>query len=754
MSNSRSELGAQVRPLNGVPTLFVNGVPQGPMSFQWGFGRSAEEEDPKKRAQMSAAGRAGIAVHFIRIDWSDPAHLDEVLATFDGYVHEVLQAIPEAYIMPWITIWPYTQYALKHPDDVIVFDDGRTGPWTNPKFMRLENPDTPRYTWASLAWRRENSDLIARFVKHIDEVPYRDHIVGYFFFPQCFETSYFWDWDYQNRSIDYSPAMRNYFRRWLREAYGGDVQALRRAWRDDAVTFNTAELPTIAQKNHADLGFFWDPDKSRPAMDYFRAHNEAIEDTIIHYARVVKRESARQVVCGFFYGYIHQMPYSGHSTFKKVLACPEIDIWASPHIYENRGPGDHAMFRFLNKTLKDHGRLWYAECDTFMHDTNAASLRHHGYPLTTFEQTREVLKREFAYTLCEGAQGWWVDWAEGDSLYEEPLISLLQRMQRIARASLQFPRRSATDIAVVLDQESLLATPPHGWRDLTRRLVNTARVAELPRLGTPVDYLELDDALRDDATPYRLYIMLNPYLLDSDERQRIAQQLKRNGNTLVWLYAPGLSNPQAHPAQGLAHMEELVGMRLGCIPQRLPARLRITDRQHPFTADLPLSEFGDYERPITTGFEMNRDTMEPWLLPPMEVYPLFYVDDSAATVLGRYLHGEQPAFAVRRFADWTSVYIGSPAPNAAVLRAIAHASGVHQYVQGDDIVYANQSMIAIHTREAGPRTIRLRRPGDAYEAFDDLLLARGVTEFTLDIPATTTRLIFTGDVSAFRAALR
>jgi hypothetical protein len=109
---------------------------------------------------------------------------------------------------------------------------------------------------------------------------------------------------------------------------------------------------------------------------------------------------------------------------------------------------------------------------------------------------------------------------------------------------------------------------------------------------------------------------------------------------------------------------------------------------------------------------------------------------------------------VRRFADWTSVYIGSPAPNAAVLRAIAHASGVHQYVQGDDIVYANQSMIAIHTREAGPRTIRLRRPGDAYEAFDDLLLARGVTEFTLDIPATTTRLIFTGDVSAFRAALR
>jgi len=36
MPDTRSNIGAELRPLNGVPTLFVNGVPQGPMSFQWG----------------------------------------------------------------------------------------------------------------------------------------------------------------------------------------------------------------------------------------------------------------------------------------------------------------------------------------------------------------------------------------------------------------------------------------------------------------------------------------------------------------------------------------------------------------------------------------------------------------------------------------------------------------------------------------------------------------------------------------------
>jgi hypothetical protein len=731
------------------------------MSFQWGlegaFGLGDEEAVStivgKRLAQMRRMGEAGVKIHFLRTSWSDPSKVEEGLADCDRQVSALLSAAPDAYIIPWLTLWPYAEFGLNYPDEVIAFDDGRTGPWTNPKFMGLESPDTPRYTWASAAWRNEMSEIIARFVHHVDRAAYRDHVVGYFFFPQCFETSYFWDWDQQNRSIDYSPAMLGYFREWLRQNYGGDVEALRHAWRDSAVTFDTVTLPTIEQKNRADLGFFWDPAASQNVIDYFRAHNTAIEETVIHYAHVVKTESDRPTVCGFFFGYIHQSPYSGQATFKKVLACPDIDFWASPHLYENRGPGDHAMFRFLNKTLKDHGRLWYAECDTFMHDSAPSALRHHGYPQTSFEQTREVLKREFSYVLCEAAQGWWVDWAEGDSLYEEPLISLMERMQHIGRASLEFPRQSATDIAVVVDQESLLATPPSVWPHLTRRLTNTARVAELPRLGTPVDYLELADALATNSSSYRMYIMLNPYMIDSRERLLIERQLKRNGNTIVWLYAPGLINAQTIPSLSLDLMSDLTGMRFGWVMERMPARLRVDNQVDPISLGLSGLEFGDYERPITTGFEMNRDTMDPWMPALQMVDPLIYVDDSSATILGSYLKGRQPAFAVKRFPDWTSVYIGSPAPNAAVLRAIAQAAGAHQYVDGDDIVYANQSFVAVHTREAGRRVVSLRRRSDVYEAFDDALLAQQVARFSVDIPAHTTRLFFIGDAAAFGTAL-
>jgi hypothetical protein len=201
-------------------------------------------------------------------------------------------------------------------------------------------------------------------------------------------------------------------------------------------------------------------------------------------------------------------------------------------------------------------------------------------------------------------------------------------------------------------------------------------------------------------------------------------------------------------------MEELAGMRFGCVRGRSPARLRIDTHHDPLTIALPQgTQWGDFQRPTTTGFEMNRDTMEPWMPAPTMVDPLFYVDDPSATTLGSYVQGGQPAFAVKRFSDWTSVYLGSPVANAALLRSIARAAGAHFYVDGEDIVYANESMIAIHTRAAGRRTVCLRRPCDAYEPFDGVLLAQGVRQFTLQIPAHSTKLIFLGDVQAFRKAM-
>ena len=58
---------------------------------------------------------------------------------------------------------------------------------------------------------------------------------------------------------DFSEPMRRAFRHWLRQRYTEDVGALRVAWNDAEVTFETAEVPSTAEQSHTTHYLFRDP---------------------------------------------------------------------------------------------------------------------------------------------------------------------------------------------------------------------------------------------------------------------------------------------------------------------------------------------------------------------------------------------------------------------------------------------------------------------------------------------------------------
>ena len=150
---------------------------------------------------------------------------------------------------------------------------------------------------------------------------------------------------------------------------------------------------------------------------------------------------------------------------------------------------------------------------------------------------------------------------------------------------------------------------------------------------------------------------------------------------------------------------------------------------------------GDFERPITSGFDYASNSEIPFKPAPNRINPALYVDDPEAQVLGTYIEGGRPGFAIKRFDDWTSVYIGSPGIQAEVLRALARLAGAHLYIDdGDVIVYANESFIGVHTEREADYEIRLKRRADVCEAFDGRPVARDVDRFVEHIPAQTTRL--------------
>jgi len=88
-----------------------------------------------------------------------------------------------------------------------------------------------------------------------------------------------------------------------------------------------------------------------------------------------------------------------------------------------------------------------------------------------------------------------------------------------------------------------------------------------------------------------------------------------------------------------------------------------------------------------------------------------------------------PALAVKDMGDWTSIWCGVPNMPACLLHNIAKSARVHIYTEGDDVVYAKNSLLAIHARYSGERTVYLPRRYTVVDAFMGEILAKDAQSF-------------------------
>lgn len=752
---------ARVETMNGIPMLIIDGKPYGPMSYQWALGENSAR-------QLKSMGETGVKLYFLRIALSDPEKLDEFMQSLEAHVRLLKEQVPDAVAIIWFMFTPYEEFAQKYPDEVIVFNDGNKGGWTNPSFMHVRDGEVPRYSFASEVWKSEICGMLREIVRRINNSELAETIVGYFFFSLCYEWSWFWDYDASTRCLDFSVAMKKAFKNYLVEKYAGSEEKLRAAWRDDALSFETAQIPDFDQRSQTDCGVFWDPKRSAQVIDYAECHAQVVADKLAAFSKVCKEESKGRAVVGSFWGYLQNQNFlwGGQARFKALMDWPYLDFWAAPYTYENKGPGDYSSMRYLIKSLQKHGKLYFSEADTFIFDTNKAQLRHHGFPQTTFEQSRELLKRDYVYPLCEGTQSWWIDWSGGESMYQEDGFKpLMTRMTQITRSAYTMPMGGVSDVAAVVDQESLLActdgrivsnlanvqmrepvrTSQEAEKSFPSYLMYNAidrfRIHELPRIGTPVDFYEMDDVLDDGGRRHKMYIFLNNYVMDACERQRLSEKLKRDGNVLVFMYGAGLIRPDGEQGISAENVSDVTGIKMGMDMVDQRARMCLTSNAELLLGLKCGDEVGDFERTITSGFDYASNSEIPFKPAPNRIFPALYVDDPEAETLGTYIEGGRVGFSIKRFEDWTSVYIGSPGIQAEVLRALARLAGAHLYVDnGDVIVYANESFVGIHTEREAEYKICLKEAADVCEAFDKRNVARHAESFTEHIPAQTTRL--------------
>ncbi len=724
---------ARVETRDGVPVLVIDGKPCAPVMYRENFAHKHRESSI---AHYQRVARAGVRLFLFPVGLGLTQSHEQRVKGWDrnsGPVLErMLQAVgPEARVILLVPTTVRRRSAKKWADE-------------NPGEMMVWPPDMrrgDRASISSLKARKLAHQAVADLVKYIDRQPYANRVVGYFFCGAGGEWLDYWD---------YSPAAEAGFRRWLAARYGNDA-ALQKAWGDGQVRLTSAKLPAWDELNRADSGLFHDPSRSRRVIDFMRFYHEDLAAAASELAAVAKKACRGTRLVGLWGGYYFfsnwSAPISGtfrrrQGAFDQLVKDPNIDFFMAPYNYRERHPGGVYVPQFLNDTIRLHGKLALVEEDS--RTVLAARAEDFYNPAKstrpyvtigdsfgrahTMTETLAVLKRNFAGIFtkpgtgvswyCLGNQGGW---------YDDPtVLDTVGRLKVVADEV--FPRGpSASQIAVIFSNRSLWVQKLNEYTgDMVARMATEA----LARLGAPYDaYLPTD--LEHPDFPfdrYKLFILANTFYLSPAQRDIIKRRIQADGKKMLSFYAAGFVSDEGLSVDGV---RDLTGMDIAMANVTLTkgAEIAITDHTHPTTAGLP---FG-------TRYGTAR-----------EFGPLMWCDDSAATPLGELLatDGSGQVFTLckrgglcaKKMAGWTSVWSAVPNPPAALLRCIARNAGVHIYDDADDAVYASGNLLGIHTRHAGPRTVRLPRECRVVDALSGKVVCDRGRAFSVTLPARGTGL--------------
>lgn len=726
---------AHVRQHNGTPTLFLDDKPVF-AAMQWLAGGLNPDGAAQNDFAVREFARAGIHINAVGIapDWcaATPAtppgsDLDEV----GRLLNAIRAADPQALFHLRIYLETGPWWNARYADECEVASDG----------SRLNG------SYASDMWHAHVKGYLTRLVDYLRAHDLYDCTIAYQVCPGiCGE------WVKNVTSMtpltgDYSAPMRTRFRAWLRAKYNNDA-ALQAAWRDDAVTLDTAEVPANAELLSTSHMSFRDPAAERKAIDYQQNLADLVAERLIEQCRHVKALTGGDKLAGAFYGYILDQAWndnyfggavdgsystiqrSGHLGLRTVLRAPEVDFLVSPYGYAFRGLGGDGLSMTASESARLHGKLYIYEEDSRLHnlfDHNGRNYR--------MQHSVAIYQRCLGYALTHGFALWWLaDWPPGTYAQHpdtEPSVfnPWLERFHNIGQLNQTLDNTPQSEVAVLIDDQSF-------WHESMRNDVNRAgvfyqRVFGLARFGTPHDMYLLDDFIEHRRPGIKMALFLNAWRLDDARRARLKARLRGSGITAVFVYGAGYLND----TPSLDHMTDLTGITFEKSDYPWAQRMHILDFEHPITRGLPEDLFWGTDSSLG---------------------PVFHVKDAGARTLGQVVtaHGRcKPGFVIKENEGWNAVWLAAPGIPAPILRGIARHAGVHLYNEAGDVLHASASLLSVHTVSGGARRFALPQPVEiVYDLYHDRVLGRDCATFDDTLAPASSALYYTGAAAALDRA--
>ncbi|MCC6729694.1 MAG: hypothetical protein IT208_10195 [Chthonomonadales bacterium] len=682
----------RVGPHNGAPTLFVAGRPVSPVwVFQW-----------RPRAEEVRAMRRG-GVHIWTFDlpvgWTGPGRFD--FAEADQTILEVLQADPDALIVPRVWMRAPPSWIDAHPLEAVRFADG-TG-WVDNGWG-----GTKHESFASRLWRRDACEALRRFVRHVAASPYSDRVIGYHVANGIYGEWHAWS---ATNYPDTSEPMRRYLGEFARRRYAGSVARLRAAWGQPDAEFGTVRCPGIEERLRGDVGVFRDPARSRWAADYYEAMHNATADSIEALCRTVKEETRGRAITVVFYAYWPDLdwPQEGdHRAPARILRSRWVDAVSSPHSYARRRLGEDGLFRNFPAAAALHGKLFIDEGDDRTHLATDPAFTH----VSDLAGSLAVIRREWMNALTHNTGVWYMD--QQGSWFRDPAIRHeIALGHRWGERALRMDRRRTAQVALVADPAAAFHMAGRGpGRDRIGMRLFVDQVGAMCRAGAPFDVYTVEDLADPRMPAYRLYVMLNCYYLTGAQRAAVLRRTRQPGTTTLWFYAPGYVTDSGLSTRT---MRTLTGIEIGVRPD---GRAMLLRAEGGLTAAAGAEAF---------GFD-DRQT------------PAFVPEEGGAEILARYTAGGEAACVRKRIQGSTAVYCASAPMPAGALRKLYEDAGVFVYAASGDVLTANASFVGLHTVTGGSKRVRIPERASVFDATTGRRVATRAAEFTVDVPAHATRV--------------
>ncbi len=707
---------ARVRMVHGRPQLFINGKRTLPLAIFVQFSFSPHNNTlPQSAAEIRLAAARGIHIITFPVGpLPDPRHPQGGYRLLDRQCAFILKNDPKAWLLPrvWCGVDPakhpspmqYT-YAhrrtvdsyLIHPSQEIVY---ASGPY-------------PMCSVASRVWYLTTVRALTAFIRHIERSNYADRVIGYHL---CHgNTDEWFTPDYwQHPGFDYSVPNRLGFIRWLKRHYQTDT-ALRAAWHDPTVTFQTVAIPPAEP---AMAYPFYRPNERR-YVDYLTYQSDITAKRIAQLAALVKRVTADRSLVVTFYGYDFELPTSDTSdrALSRLLSSPYIDAIASPVSYADRQPGGSPAFMGPVDSATLHGKLWMIEDDTttFLGPRDAVAY------CANLAQTVVVHDRNFGQMMIHRLGTWWMDpmmWMDPRGTGWLNNAGIWKDLGRLRAAYSQYAPEGQfePDVAVIYDERSpsYARVEPHRVLPLLPALVNVP--TQFFHCGASVGFYLLSDIKQNNFPHAKVIIFLNAWRVNAATRKVIRRKLERDGRTLIWIYGGGfIRNGKVNTAAA----SRLIGMRL---------RLRAS------AGNLAASA-------IMAGNALHLPAENIAGLKGADA-PSWMVADPSVMPLARYRNTPEVSMALQRFQGYQSLFIGDPRPSAAFWRALFPHLGVPVYLDTNDAFQTDGRLLMISSDGvAGPRLLTLPQRSSIYDILNGKKLAANVRHYRLRLGRYETKLL-------------